>query len=225
MLPRRPAPRRSHGLPAIREAPLALALKEHFKQIAADLTIPLAVQDHPTSSGVKMPVEFIASLYEFLPPGSVCKLEDPPTAVKMNKLRDAEPGYQIFGGLGGVSLLHELDAGSAGAMTGFAVVEGWWRSSVCIGMATGAEHERPTSGRCHCWSSKRNREPGLHYARKFSGGGGAIAHATVRQPAPTPDAFALNLLDDLLRSRATDSGCLSNREQRGGFPMNDSPKR
>ena len=99
------------------------ALKEHFKRIAADLSIPFIVQDHPTSSGVKMPVEFIASLYEFLPPGSVCKLEDPPTPIKMNKLRELEPGYQIFGGLGGVSLLHELDAGSAGAMTGFAAVE------------------------------------------------------------------------------------------------------
>ena len=99
------------------------ALKEHFKRIAADLTIPIVVQDHPTSSGVRMPVEFIASLYELLPPDSVCKLEDPPTAVKMNKLRELEPGYQIFGGLGGVSLLHELDAGSAGAMTGFAAVE------------------------------------------------------------------------------------------------------
>lgn len=58
------------------------ALKEHFKRIASDLTIPFIVQDHPTSSGVKMPVEFVASLYEFLPPGSVCKLEDPPRRSK-----------------------------------------------------------------------------------------------------------------------------------------------
>ena len=75
-------------------------MKEHFKRISSDLAIPLIVQDHPTSSGVKMPVEFIASLYEFLPPGSACKLEDPPTPVKMNKLREVEPGYQIFGGSG-----------------------------------------------------------------------------------------------------------------------------
>ncbi|MCA9859598.1 MAG: dihydrodipicolinate synthase family protein [Thermomicrobiales bacterium] len=181
------------------------ALKEHFKQIAADLTIPLIVQDHPTSSGVKMPVEFIASLYEFLPPGSVCKLEDPPTAVKMNKLRDAEPGYQIFGGLGGVSLLHELDAGSAGAMTGFAVVEGLveivslHRNGDRSGARAAYERTLPLL--------VFEAQPGAGVAlrKEILRRRGAIAHATVRQPAPTPDAFALNLLDDLLRSYATDS--------------------
>jgi 4-hydroxy-tetrahydrodipicolinate synthase len=31
----------------------------------------------------------------------------------------------------------------------------------------------------------------------------AIAHGTVRQPAPTPDTFALSLLDDFMSSLAT----------------------
>jgi 4-hydroxy-tetrahydrodipicolinate synthase len=32
---------------------------------------------------------------------------------------------------------------------------------------------------------------------------GAIAHGTVRQPAPIPGPFALSLLDDLMSSLAT----------------------
>src|SRR6476469_8892259 len=78
------------------------ALKEHFRRLAADLPIPFIIQDHPKSS---------------------VKLEDPPTAPKMKRLLELAPGFQIFGGLGGVSLLHELDAGSSGAMTGFALPE------------------------------------------------------------------------------------------------------
>jgi 4-hydroxy-tetrahydrodipicolinate synthase len=179
------------------------ALKEHFKRIAADLTIPLIVQDHPTSSGVKLPVEFIAGLYEFLPPGSVCKLEDPPTPIKMSKLREIEPGYQIFGGLGGVSLLHELDAGSAGAMTGFAAVEALvdivsaYRSGNRNHARAAYEHALPLM--------VFEAQPGAGVAlrKEILRRRGAIAHATVRQPAPTPDKFALSLLDDLMSSLST----------------------
>jgi 4-hydroxy-tetrahydrodipicolinate synthase len=176
------------------------ALKEHFERIGADLAIPVIVQDHPTSSGVKMPVEFIASLYDLLPPGSICKLEDPPTPVKMNKLRELEPGYQIFGGLGGVSLLHELDAGSAGAMTGFAVVE--------LLVEIVSSYQR--GDRAAAVSAYERALPlmvfeaqpgaGVALRKEILRRRGAIAHATVRQPAPKPGAFALGLLDDLMTS-------------------------
>lgn len=176
------------------------SLREHFKRIASDLTIPLIVQDHPTSSGVRMPVEFIASLYEFLPPGSVCKLEDPPTPVKMNKLHELEPGYQIFGGMGGVSLLHELDAGSAGAMTGFAIVE--------LLVEIVSSHQ--SGDRAHASDAYERALPlmvfeaqpgaGVALRKEILRRRGAIAHGTVRQPAPTPDRFAMALLDDLMES-------------------------
>jgi len=179
------------------------ALKEHFKRVASDLTIPLIVQDHPTSSGVKLPVEFIASLYESLPPGSVCKLEDPPTPVKMHALHGLEPGYQIFGGLGGVSLLHELDAGSAGAMTGFAVVEmlveivSAYQRGDRVAAAAAYERALPLM--------VFEAQPGAGVAlrKEILKRRGAIAHGTVRQPAPIPGPFALSLLDDLMSSLTT----------------------
>jgi 4-hydroxy-tetrahydrodipicolinate synthase len=179
------------------------ALKEHFKRIAADLTIPLIVQDHPTSSGVKMPVEFIASLYELLPPGSVCKLEDPPTPVKMHKLHQLEPGYQIFGGLGGVSLLHELDAGSAGAMTGFAMVE--MLVEIVSAFQRGDREAAVSAYERALPLMVFEAQPGAGVAlrKEILRRRGAIAHATVRQPAPVPDTFALRLLDDLMSSLTT----------------------
>ncbi len=176
------------------------ALNEHFARIAADLTIPLIVQDHPTSSGVKMPVEFIASLYERLPPGSVCKLEDPPTAVKMHALRQAEPGYQIFGGLGGVSLLHELDAGSAGAMTGFAVVDMLVEIVSAFQQGDRARAADAYGRALPLMVFEAQPGAGVALRKEILRRRGAIAHGVVRQPAPTPDRFALGLLDDLLET-------------------------
>lgn len=174
------------------------ALRKHFRRIAEGLRIPFIVQDHPASSGVKMPVDFIADLAEFLPPGSVVKLEDPPTASKMAALRHATSAYQLFGGLGGVSLLHELEAGAAGAMTGFALPE------ILVGVVAAF----------HAGDKERARrlfnealplmvfeaQPGAGVAlrKELLKRRGAIAHATVRQPAPLPDALSLRLLDELL---------------------------
>jgi dihydrodipicolinate synthase/N-acetylneuraminate lyase len=118
-------------------------LTEHFRRIADGLPIPVIIQDHPASSGVRLPVEFMAALFGHLPPHSVVKLEDPPTAgTNRDKARDlftAALPLLVFEAQPGVGLRKEL--------------------------------------------LKRR---------------GAIAHATVRQPAAKPDAFSLQLLDELL---------------------------
>jgi 4-hydroxy-tetrahydrodipicolinate synthase len=173
-------------------------LKEHFKRIGADLTIPLIVQDHPTSSGVKLPVEFIAGLGELLPPASIVKAEDPPSAVKINKLREIAPSFQIFGGLGGVSLLQELEAGSSGAMTGFALAD------VLVGIVKAFQAGDKQEARelfeeaLPLLVFEAQPGAGVGLRKEILTRRGAIAHPTVRQPASTPDAFTLRLLDDLL---------------------------
>jgi 4-hydroxy-tetrahydrodipicolinate synthase len=174
------------------------ALKEHFRRIAADLPIPFIIQDHPTSSGVKMPVEFIAGLFEHMPPNSIVKLEDPPTAPKMKRLLELAPGFQLFGGLGGVSLLHELDAGSSGAMTGFALPE------ILVGIVKAhqaGDRERARelfNAALPLMVFEAQPGAGVALRKEMLRRRGALAHATVRQPAPTPAPFALELLDDLL---------------------------
>lgn len=172
------------------------SLRDHFRRIADGLAIPMIVQDHPASSGVRLPVEFIAGLYEFLPPASVVKLEDPPTARKMAALKALQPGYQLFGGLGGVSLYQELQAGAAGTMTGFAMVD------VLVDIVTSfLAGDLP-----HAYESFQRAlpmmvfeaQPGVAIRKELLRRFGAIAHATVRQPAPSADAFSLSMLDELV---------------------------
>lgn len=174
------------------------ALTDHFKRIAGGLANPVIVQDHPASSGVKMPVEFIASLYDLLPPNSIVKLEDPPTANKMSKLLELQPDFQVFGGLGGVSLYHELAAGSAGAMTGFALVEFLVGivSSYQTGDIDGAFQKYEEALPLMVFEAQPGA--GVALRKEILRRRGAIAHATVRQPALKPDAFSLDALDQLL---------------------------
>ncbi|MCC6943413.1 MAG: dihydrodipicolinate synthase family protein, partial [Thermomicrobiales bacterium] len=178
-------------------------LRDHFRRIADGLSIPVIVQDHPASSGVKLPVDFIAGLFEFLPRHSVVKLEDPPTARKMAALRTAEPGFQIFGGLGGVSLYQELQAGSAGAMTGFALVD-------ALVDIVSAFHAGDASRAYDAFQRALammvfEAQPGVAVRKELLRRLGAIAHATVRQPAPALDAFSISMLDDLTSRLQTTS--------------------
>jgi 4-hydroxy-tetrahydrodipicolinate synthase len=174
------------------------ALREHFCRIGDGLPIPVIVQDHPASSGVKLPVDFIAGLAEVLPPGSVVKLEDPPSPAKIARLREVTEAFDVFGGLGGVSLLHELEAGASGTMTGFALPE------VLVGIVEAFQNGDTTTARRLFERALPlmvfESQPGAGAAlrKEILVRRGAIAHATVRQPAPLPEPLTLRLLSDLL---------------------------
>ena len=175
-----------------------LALGDHFRRVADGLSVPLVVQDHPASSGVKLPVDFIAGLAEDLPPGSVVKLEDPPTAPKMAALLATTRAFMVLGGLGGVALLQELDAGAAGTMTGFAMPE-------ALVQIVRAHRRGDRATACRVFAETLplivfEAQPGVGVAlrKEILRRRGAIAHATVRQPAPLPDPVTLAALDRLL---------------------------
>ncbi len=176
------------------------ALKEHFKRIAADLTIPFIVQDHPTSSGVKMPVEFIAGTLRVPAAGLGLQARGPANPDQDEQAARARAGLPDLWRLGGVSLLHELDAGSAGAMTGFAAVEALVEI-VSAYQSGDRDHARAAYERAlPLMVFEAQPGAGVALRKEILRRRGAIAHATVRQPAPTPDKFALSLLDDLIRS-------------------------
>jgi 4-hydroxy-tetrahydrodipicolinate synthase len=191
------------------------ALCDHFVRIADGLPIPLVIQDHPPSSGVKLPVEFLARLSEHLPPGSVVKLEDVPAAPKIARLRELTDAYVIFGGLGGVSLLDELAAGDAGTMTGFALPE------VLVEIVAAFLQGEVETARRICrdylplivFEAQPGAGPALR--KEILWRRGAIAHATVRQPAPLPDAFTLGTLDRLLNETTRRSDPSRETERRG----------
>ncbi len=174
------------------------ALHDHFRRVADGLGAVFVVQDHPTSSGVKMPVDFLAKLAPDLPPGSVVKLEDPPTGAKTAQLLAATDAYQILGGLGGVSLLAELDAGSDGTMTGFAIPEALV-AIVSAHRAGNREAARAAFERAlPLMVFEAQPGAGVALRKEILRRRGALAHATVRQPAAKPDAFSMAQLERLL---------------------------
>jgi 4-hydroxy-tetrahydrodipicolinate synthase len=83
----------------------------------------LVVQDYPLVTGVSISAVDLVSAVEQVDSVVAVKAEAPPTPPAIATLT-ARTGVPVFGGLGGVGLLDELAAGSAGAMTGFSFPEG-----------------------------------------------------------------------------------------------------
>lgn len=97
-------------------------LASHLQQIAASSGLGIVLQDHPAASGISIPPSALARAATLAPCVVAIKAESPPTAPTI-ALVSREVDIPMFGGLGGVGLLDELLAGSAGAMTGFAIPE------------------------------------------------------------------------------------------------------
>jgi 4-hydroxy-tetrahydrodipicolinate synthase len=173
-------------------------LRHHFRRVGDDLGAPVVVQDHPASSAVKMPAEFIAGLIDTLPPGSAIKLEDPPTSPKIARLRALAGSVQIFGGLGGVSLFQELAAGADGVMTGFGFPETLARIVREHRAGHAAEARRLFDAALPLMVFES--QPGIAAAlrKEILRRRGAIRHATVRHPAPPLDQTMRAELDELL---------------------------
>jgi 4-hydroxy-tetrahydrodipicolinate synthase len=98
------------------------ALPDLFGRIAAVGGLPLVVQDEPVATGVVLPVDLLLRCLEACGARTV-KLEDAPTPPKIGRLLEADPNLRVFGGLGGVAALAELERGACGTMTGFAFPE------------------------------------------------------------------------------------------------------
>jgi 4-hydroxy-tetrahydrodipicolinate synthase len=100
------------------------ALIGYFHDVADAISLEIVLQDHPASSGVHLPAELVARLASMVPQIQSVKLEDPPTPPKISRVLELTPsGFKVYGGLGGVFLLEELNRGAHGTMTGFAFPE------------------------------------------------------------------------------------------------------
>lgn len=83
----------------------------------------IVVQDFPPVNNITMTPTMLAALAESVPTARTLKLEDPPLMQKIGAIRALTNQYAIFGGLGGMFLLEELERGAVGTMTGFAFTE------------------------------------------------------------------------------------------------------
>ena len=100
--------------------PAILAL---YQEIAETISGPIVVQDFPPVNDVIMSPEVLAQIAEAIPNARYLKLEDPPLMQKIDAIRQCTDLFEIFGGLGGMFLLEELERGASGTMTGFAFTE------------------------------------------------------------------------------------------------------
>ena len=115
------------GADAVFVAPIPIqndaALYRHFETVAGSAEIPVMIHDYPASHGVTLSAELIAKLgKDGITP--YIKLEDPPIGPKMSKVLElSDNSIGIFGGLGGIYFLEELERGALGIMTGFSFSE------------------------------------------------------------------------------------------------------
>ena len=94
-----------------------------YSAIAETVDGPIVVQDFPPVNDVIMSPDLLAQIAETIPNAAYLKLEDPPLMQKIAAIRQRTDKFEIFGGLGGMFLLEELQRGASGTMTGFAFTE------------------------------------------------------------------------------------------------------
>ncbi|HKC26970.1 MAG TPA: dihydrodipicolinate synthase family protein [Jatrophihabitans sp.] len=95
---------------------------DHLYAIHRHSELPVVLQDYPIASGVQVSSEDIVEMLRRCDCIAAVKCENPPTSLAIAELA-AHTQVPLFGGLGGLGLLDELQAGAAGAMTGFSYPE------------------------------------------------------------------------------------------------------
>ncbi|MGA5466389.1 dihydrodipicolinate synthase family protein [Mycobacterium sp. NPDC050041] len=161
--------------------------------------IGVLVQDYPVVSGIRVTDEQVLELVRACPFAVGVKSETPPTSVAIAHLAP-RLDVPVFGGLGGVGLLDELAAGSAGAMTGFshpAALAAVLRAQRDGGFHAAREAWAP-------WLPLANFEGqlrvGLAIRKELLRRRGVIACARVRPPATPLPASLVPLLEQQLSS-------------------------
>ena len=97
---------------------------DYYASVAEALEIPVAIHDFPESFRTILSPELIARMANEIDGVSYIKLEEHPVLAKMSRIQKLAPdSIGIFGGLGGLYFLEELQRGSSGIMTGFAFPE------------------------------------------------------------------------------------------------------
>jgi 4-hydroxy-tetrahydrodipicolinate synthase len=99
---------------------------DYFQRIAAKISAPIVLQDHPAITGVHMPAELILKLVREIPSIVSIKAESVPSPQKIAALKAGMASGRsatILTGLGGLYGFFDLERGSDGFNTGFAFPE------------------------------------------------------------------------------------------------------
>lgn len=106
------------ALPPTFTKPSAAELQQHYLRLG-DAGLPLVVQDASAWTGVELSVDQAVTIAADAGVPVAVKVESPPTAPAMRRLRAA--GVPAIGGYGALHLAEELDAGVCGFMPGCAL--------------------------------------------------------------------------------------------------------
>ncbi len=94
-------------------------LYQHFKTVAEAISIPVIIHDYPTSFTVTLSVDLISRLGR----DGICpyiKQEEYPVGPKTSAIIEQSAGsVGVFGGLGAIYYMEELDRGALGIASGF----------------------------------------------------------------------------------------------------------
>ena len=176
---------------------------EHYREVAASVSVPVVVQDEPVNTGVVMPAASISRVMNEVDNCRYVKLEEAPTTIKISALidgiEDADKRAGVFGGLGGMYFYEELARGAVGIMTGFAYPE------VLVRVYRLFSGGREAEAREHFFRYL----PLIRFEAQLGVGGvgirkevfkmrRTIASSHVRSPAPALDAETLRELGELV---------------------------
>jgi 4-hydroxy-tetrahydrodipicolinate synthase len=182
------------GAAAVFVAPLDNAsdavLFDYYRLVAEAVQIPVVIHDFPDSFGTEIKAELVARLAR---EGGVhmIKMEEPPVGQKITRIRElAGDGMRIFGGLGGVYFLEELQRGAVGTMTGFAFPEILVRIHALY--AAGDEAGAAAVFDRYCPLIRYEFQPkiGLALRKHIYKLRGAIASSAIRAPGMRLDAIS-----------------------------------
>jgi len=96
------------------------AIFDYYASVAGAVDIPIAIHDFPESFKTTLSASLIARMGKEIDGLDYIKAEDYPALEKMTRILDEAPdAIGVFGGLGGMYFLEELQRGSRGIMTGF----------------------------------------------------------------------------------------------------------
>ena len=170
----------------------------HYQRIAEAVDLPIIVQDFPLASGMSMSLDFIVRVAETIPSVHYLKLEDAPTPNKISAIRERlGDKLPIFGGLGGMYLLDELDRGTIGAMTGLAYPE--ILVDICRHMSEGNRKKAAeVYYRYLPFIMMENRDGGSGIRKEGLFHRGLITTPTVRRPGAGVNEATRKELHDIL---------------------------
>lgn len=185
--------------PSQQPVPSDKSVFDYFQRIAAKISLPIVLQDHPAISQVHMPVELILKLTREVPSIVSIKAEALPSPQKIGALKKGLEGRRpvtILTGLGALYGLFDLERGSDGFNTGFAIPE------VLIAIRREFRAGRHDAARrifTHCLPLiVFEQQPGLAIRKEILRRRGLLVSNRVRHPGATIDAATADQLARLL---------------------------